>query len=213
MTEFYIGTMGFSYEDWKGVFYPSGTPARNYLAYHARFFNAVESEFIHIMRLLGDKLGVILVQLPPRYASDMLPVLVTFLDELPSDIHFAVEFRHRSWYTEQTADLLAKYRISWVAIEYADLPCHLEATAEFLYIRWLGKYAAFQRYDREQIDRSLRLDWWKEQVQHYINKTQVVYGFFNNDYSGFAPSTCNRFKKLLNLPYIDFRQPVQSRLF
>jgi uncharacterized protein YecE (DUF72 family) len=158
MTEFYIGTMGFSYEDWKGVFYPSGTPARNYLAYYARFFNAVESEFIHIMRLLGDKLGVILVQLPPRYASDMLPVLVTFLDELPSDIHFAVEFRHRSWYTEQTADLLAKYRISWVAIEYADLPCHLEATAEFLYIRWLGKYAAFQRYDREQIDRSLRLD-------------------------------------------------------
>ena len=38
-----IGTAGWSYDDWKGVFYPSPTPARfNDLSYYARFFNLVE---------------------------------------------------------------------------------------------------------------------------------------------------------------------------
>ncbi len=38
----YIGTIGFSYADWKGVFYPQGLPPRNYLNYYSRVFNSVE---------------------------------------------------------------------------------------------------------------------------------------------------------------------------
>jgi uncharacterized protein YecE (DUF72 family) len=40
--EWYIGTMGFSYKDWVGVFYPEGLGAREYLTYYSRIFNAVE---------------------------------------------------------------------------------------------------------------------------------------------------------------------------
>ena len=39
---FYIGTMGFGYDDWCDVFYPAMMPARKYLAYYSRIFNAVE---------------------------------------------------------------------------------------------------------------------------------------------------------------------------
>ena len=39
---FYIGTMGFGYDDWCEVFYPAMMPARKYLAYYSRIFNAVE---------------------------------------------------------------------------------------------------------------------------------------------------------------------------
>ena len=42
MPDWRIGTMGFSYADWAGVFYPKGTRPGDYLAYYAKHFNAVE---------------------------------------------------------------------------------------------------------------------------------------------------------------------------
>jgi len=42
MTDYYIGTMGFSYKDWAGSFYPPGVNARDYLVHYSRVFNAVE---------------------------------------------------------------------------------------------------------------------------------------------------------------------------
>jgi uncharacterized protein YecE (DUF72 family) len=38
----YLGTSGFSYKDWTGVFYPAGMPQRDWLAYYAREFNTCE---------------------------------------------------------------------------------------------------------------------------------------------------------------------------
>jgi len=261
MTEYFFGTMGFSYGDWKGVFYPTGVPARDYLAYYGHVFNAVEmdttfyamprpavvrgwaaavpqnfrftaktpqsithqmglsnagqfmGEFIDTMRLLGDKLGVILIQLPPSYSTEKFSILAAFLKDLPDDIRFAVEFRHLSWYTTQTTELLATHHIGWAATEFANLPHQITSTTDFIYIRWLGKHAAFRRYDHEQVDRGPRLVWWGKQIHLSVDQTKIVYGFFNNDYSGFAPSTCNRFKIFLDLPTVEFTQPEQGRLF
>ena len=38
----YTGTSGFSYDDWKGEFYPAKIDKKNMLAFYARSFNAVE---------------------------------------------------------------------------------------------------------------------------------------------------------------------------
>jgi len=38
----YLGTSGFSYNDWVGSFYPSGMPRREWLTYYAREFNTCE---------------------------------------------------------------------------------------------------------------------------------------------------------------------------
>ena len=42
MTEWYIGTMGFSYKDWSGPFYPPDLASRDFLSYYSRIFNAAE---------------------------------------------------------------------------------------------------------------------------------------------------------------------------
>jgi uncharacterized protein YecE (DUF72 family) len=42
MVDYYIGTMGFSYQAWSGAFYPKGLTGRDYLSYYSRIFNAVE---------------------------------------------------------------------------------------------------------------------------------------------------------------------------
>jgi uncharacterized protein YecE (DUF72 family) len=38
----YIGTSGFSYKDWVGVFYPAGLPQKDWLSFYAREFNTCE---------------------------------------------------------------------------------------------------------------------------------------------------------------------------
>ena len=42
MPDWRIGTMGFSYADWAGVFYPPGTKAGDYLEHYAQYFDTVE---------------------------------------------------------------------------------------------------------------------------------------------------------------------------
>ena len=42
MTEFYLGTQGWSYRSWGGNFYPAQTPAGDYLKTYAQNFHAVE---------------------------------------------------------------------------------------------------------------------------------------------------------------------------
>src|SRR4030066_171587 len=38
----YLGTSGFSYNDWVGNFYPAGLPKPEWLSYYAREFNTCE---------------------------------------------------------------------------------------------------------------------------------------------------------------------------
>ncbi len=159
-------------------------------------------EFTGVMRLLGDKLGMLLIQLPPSFTLEQLSKLAAFAAVLPQDLRFAVEFRHRSWYTAEPEvyRLLEEHGVCWAATEYPDLPVRILPVRKSLYIRWIGQHGAFQRHDRERIDRSRSLERWWSGLQRAAGDLELVYGFFNNDYAGFAPATLNRFKELAGLP-------------
>jgi uncharacterized protein YecE (DUF72 family) len=45
-----------------------------------------------------------------------------------------------------------------------------------------------------------------------MEQVEAIYGFFNNDYAGFAAATCNRFKTIAGLPALPFELPQQGRL-
>ena len=53
--------------------------------------------FIRAMSLLGDRLGPLLLQLPPSFSVEGMGVLEDFLSVLPEGPRYAVEVRHRSW--------------------------------------------------------------------------------------------------------------------
>ena len=38
----YIGTSGFDYPEWKGIFYPANLKRKDFLAYYSTVFNALE---------------------------------------------------------------------------------------------------------------------------------------------------------------------------
>jgi len=45
-----VGTSGFSYDDWRGAWYPPGLPKNRYLEYYAEHFNALEinASYYHV---------------------------------------------------------------------------------------------------------------------------------------------------------------------
>jgi uncharacterized protein YecE (DUF72 family) len=260
----YLGTMGFAYQAWSGVFYPADMPRRQYLAHYSQVFNAVELDntfygtprdatvrrwadstpvdfrfcpkvpkeithqqqldldqgageamdaFLDTMSLLGKRLGPVLIQLPPGFTAAQTPQLERFLSSLSSTARYAVEFRHRSWYTAQTADLLRDHNVAWVCLDYLQLPRQVTITTDFLYIRWIGQHGRFEQRGREEIDVSRQLAWWWEELQPYLDQVPVIYGLFNDDFAGYAPGTLNQFQALAGLPVTRPEIVQQGRLF
>ncbi len=62
------------------------------------------SAFADAARALGPRLAPILYQLPPNLKADV-PLLRDFLHHLPRDLRAAFEFRHESWFGDDTFPL------------------------------------------------------------------------------------------------------------
>lgn len=185
MPRAYVGTSGYNYPHWRGVFYPEGLAQKRWFEYYAARFGAVElnvtfygtpkretferwaehtpdgfrfvlkgSRFItHVKRLtepgatvprffercepLGEKLGAVLWQLPPRFAADA-ERLARFCDELVADkraarVRHAFEFRDASWFDDTVYAALAG---AGAAVVLADWP--FQVLAPGMGVRRLG---------------------------------------------------------------------------
>jgi uncharacterized protein YecE (DUF72 family) len=77
--------------------------------------------FIDLMRQLGDRLGPMFLQLPPRYSPKLLGDLQAFLTEWPQDVRLAVEVRHLDWFDtphdESLNELLTRHNMARVTID------------------------------------------------------------------------------------------------
>lgn len=109
---------------------------------------------------LGERRGVLLVQLPPGFALDYRR-LEYFLSILPAELKVAVEFRHPSWHREEVFSLLEEKGTAYCIMSGARLPCILRATASFVYVRLHGpdhqQMCAGSYSDKD-------LHWWAERV-------------------------------------------------
>ena len=65
------------------------------------------TRFTQVAATLGDKLGVLLFQLPP-FARKDLPLFDAFLADLPAETRAAFEFRHASWLDEEVFERLER---------------------------------------------------------------------------------------------------------
>ena len=165
------------------------------------------------MELLGPKLQVILIQLPPSLTpADGKHALRKFLVQLPRDFRFAIEFRHAGWRRPQFIRLVEKYRICWVWADttplnernlapFEFLPC----TTDFLYLRLLGDYATkydvdgghVHRYEKLLWKREAALESWSLKIQRHLADVRSVWAFAGNHFEGFAPETCQRLAERL----------------
>jgi uncharacterized protein YecE (DUF72 family) len=83
---------------------------------------------------LGTRLGPILFQLPPNLQKDFDRLRV-FLDELPFDRRFTIEFRHESWFDDDVFAALKARDIALCITEQPEFASPVVATASWGYAR------------------------------------------------------------------------------
>lgn len=136
--------------------------------------------FITRARILSEKLGPLLYQLPPNlHRND--EVLEAFLSSLPQGMRHVFEFRHHSWLEEEVFAILHRYNVGLCVFDMPFLTCPLVATADFAYIRFHGSdelYASCYS-DEELAD-------WAEKLANLAANLEAAYIYFNNDAEGFA---------------------------
>lgn len=167
----------------------------------------VMHEFVSAVRQLGEKLGVILIQLPASFEStkENAQNLRDFLAVLPKDLKFAIEFRDPGWFVDWTYDELNEHRVALSLVAGKWVPSEVVFSAvtrirtDFAYTRFMG-VRDLETFDRISRDRSDEIEAWKDQILKL--HAREIYVYMDNYFEGHAPATANKFKAMLGIPAI-----------
>jgi uncharacterized protein YecE (DUF72 family) len=172
------------------------------------------------VRLLGPKLGPVLVQLGPDFGPDHRADLERFLPRLPSDIRFAMEFRRPEWIEPSLLRLLADHRVALALVDGRwlgrDLMLELtkSPTADFAYIRWMGPDRAIEDYSHVVVERKHEIAEWAAGLAVLAERVSTVHGYFNNHFEGHSPTSARALQRLLGQRPVDPRELAdQGELF
>ena len=137
-------------------------------------------KFITRAKILGDKLGPLLYQLPPNmHRNDER--LESFLSTLPQGLKHVIEFRHQSWLEEEVFQILHKYNTGFCVFDMPSISCPLVATADFAYIRFHGSIGLYSScYSDEELAA------WAKRLSNLARNLKAIYIYFNNDAEAFA---------------------------
>jgi len=179
----------------------------------------IMEEFCERVLLLKEKLGAVLIQLPPNFeaSKENAQALREFLAELPKEIRFAVEFRNREWLIDWTFEELKKNSVALCLVEGHWIPREMifeamgKPTADFAYIRFMGErdLTSFDKILRLQ---NANLQMWKTEIERI--KAKDVFVYFSNFYEGHAPASVNKLKELFGQKTIEASSlETQNSLF
>src|SRR5712692_9776474 len=85
--------------------------------------------------VLGERLGVVLFQLPPNMKKDA-ERLKCFIELLPAEVRAAFEFRHESWFDDEVLGLLRDREHALVVSDTDERPLsEIVSTAPWGYLR------------------------------------------------------------------------------
>jgi uncharacterized protein YecE (DUF72 family) len=150
---------------------------------------------------LGARLGPVLLQLPPTMAADPA-ALDSCLDAFsafrpPAGIprpllRVAVEFRHESWWSEETRDILTRHAAALCWADRQEQPLTpLWRTASWGYLRLHeGGGRSWPRYTSRALRR------WMAAIADCWQPGEDAFVFFNNDQHGAAPLDADAFAAL-----------------
>ncbi len=234
-----IGTSGWVYPHWRGVFYPPALPQSRWHHHYAKHFDTVEinysfyrlpspeafdrwreqapsgfvyavkaNRFItHVKRLkdaaeplerfltcarrLGDKLGPVLWQLPPRWRANP-ERLEAFTALLPADLTHVFEFRDARWFIQPVRDILERFGLTFCVFDMRGLSCPAWVTSDVVYLRFHGAEAVYGgRYGHDGLQP------WADRIREWLAEGRTVYAYFNNDAFGNAVDDAQTLQTLI----------------
>ena len=141
--------------------------------------------------LLGDRLGPILFQLPPRWEVDAAR-LRALLALLPPEGRWAFEFRDPSWLCEPVYQALRERGAALVRVSARRFPDAAVSTANLQYLRMHGDQTTYaSKYSLAA------LEGWAHQVANWLAVGQDVFAYLNNDAHGYAVEDARALRDLV----------------
>ena len=167
--------------------------ASRYLTHIRRLRDPAEpvSRLLGAAAGLGDRLGPILVQLPPtmRAAPALLDACLAEFRAATRKLNIAaprvcVEFRHQSWETDETKQILTDHNAALCWSDRQGRPQGpLWRTADWGYVRFHeGAANPWPRYGKHS------LSTWLDRVRQTWPASTEVFAYFNNDQNAAAPA-------------------------
>jgi uncharacterized protein YecE (DUF72 family) len=142
---------------------------------------------VRTLEPLGDKLGPVLFQLPPRWRVNT-ERLESFLAQTPGGLKCAFEFRDPSWFCDPVYESLEKHGASLCFYDLQQYRSPQVVTADFVYIRMHGP--AKTPYEGAYDGRTLA--GLARKCRRWRETGKSVYCFFDNDRKACAPGDANR---------------------
>ncbi len=160
---------------------------------HYKKFRDTEKETKDFYNLVKDnlreKLACMLIQLPPSYkaSAENLDII---LDQIDPEVKNVIEFRHKSWWNEETYKKMREKGVCFCSVSAPNLPEDLIVTTDFAYIRFHGK-EGWYKYDYSDEE----LKEWALKIKQA--ECKEIFAYFNNDFNANAPRNCEKLKYFL----------------
>lgn len=137
--------------------------------------SAILERFCEVLKALDAKLGPVLFQLPPFLRNDT-GLLKDFLASLPAGLSSAFEFRHASWFNEDTFSALQSKDAALCVADTEKLTTPNVPTASFAYFRLRNL-----PYTKTDIAR------WAKVIGALKEQRKETYVYFKHEESGSGP--------------------------
>lgn len=160
----------FTFKLWQGITHTKGNP----------FLSEDIERFIYIINHAQHKKGALLIQLPPSVTCNpmLLHHLLTEIRLLDPEAQWpaAVEFRHRSWYTDQIYEMLEQHGVAmvWHDLPASAAPMQVSDTA-FIYLRFHGPEGGYRGSYTDDF-----LSEYATYITDWLAGGKTVYAYFNN---------------------------------
>ena len=135
-------------------------------------------------QVMGEKLGPILFQLPPNMKKD-IERLRGFLALLPQGRRFTMEFRHESWFDDETFAALREHDVAMCVIEQPEFSSPFVSTSSWGYVR-------LHRFDYD----AASLQAWADKLRAQSWSDVFVY-FKHDEGVGSGPTAVVQFLELI----------------
>jgi uncharacterized protein YecE (DUF72 family) len=150
---------------------------------------------------LGDRLGPILLQLPPTLVADPAALEACLLC-FPPDRRVAVEPRHDSWWRPEVRAVLQRHGAALCWADRRSRPLTpLWQTADWGYLRLHEGAAAAFRYGEKALAS------WAERIREAWPARADVHVYFNNDAGGAAVRDAAAFARIAERRGLPVRRP------
>ncbi|GAB3200000.1 uncharacterized protein YecE (DUF72 family) [Pontibacter aydingkolensis] len=199
-SSFYHFTMAKTIEKWMATTPPyfKFAPKLHQDITHKRKFEEVEEpleKFMSRWRLMGERLGPVLVQIAGSFRYDRLTAEEFYrtIREKHPNLAFALEARHVSWFTDESLNLMREYDITAVMASAGKrFPGTEVSTTNTIYLRLHGDEKMYtSSYSDEKLER------YAFMVKDWLEDGKEVWVFFNNTVLGNAVTDARRLRQMI----------------